>query len=170
MKNLSFLPFLVVVSSFASVAVAQQTATDLPLEDKPTMIDSDAMPPAVLLVVTQFKTALSSGDWNEALRLSSERVRNAGKNSPSPEVFLKSVVPVKLIAEDKVVFFPTLCTVTSPGVFEVRFTLTVPLQPASNLQVTWHAKVVHEGTEWRIDFEPLSIDEQLKKILTSRSS
>jgi hypothetical protein len=125
--------------------------------------DKSESPDQEKAVMLQFQQALKDCDWEKALSVCSEKVRNKAKESDSAEAFFDSVVPIQQLVS--ISDFGVRSTRRRGGKV-IRYGYDVVVRvPEKDLAYEWEWSVVRTRAGWVIDFKPYPLEVCMKHYL-----
>ena len=111
--------------------------------------------------VEGFKNSIISSDWEKALSFCSERVKTAAAKFKTKQDFFKSCVLVQGFNK-KMQSSTCVRIINANRVYSYIFRIS---SPNSNIEIEWRFDLKKKKEKWVVDFNPISIDEQIKNLL-----
>ena len=118
----------------------------------------------------RFEVAVGASDWPAVLALCSPRVQDAVRMHSDTNAFIKQIIPTDPIKKTGVGSSGTSESIT---IIDGKMTkvshnfISVDLSEAdSSLSVSWRAELIVAEGKYLLDFDPIPIEEQIKKLPT----
>ncbi len=119
----------------------------------------------------RLRNAVADADWQAVVALCSDRVQSAIRQQPDPDAFLIKIIPVAFIAKRTHVSNSSSSSVSMRNGEMTRssqhFMVVRLSERESSIAVTWRAELIAEEDKCVVEFEPIPLAEQIKRLPTS---